>query len=204
MKVSNVKYYTDQDFADYLKMPGTSFSSLKDEVITPTAGMQLGTRVHNYLNEPDKYDWQQPEMVLPIAKVLRTYIGEAFEYLEKEVAFTADFTHNGMVLHYKGRADMLKVGRLIIDIKVLAGGVAPAIDRFGYDKQISGYCYGTGAPLGLIIAYNKLSKKVEVKAIKPNAEFWEYQIVSRGEPITIHTAVSNYNLTAGTSGYNSI
>jgi hypothetical protein len=183
MQIINTIYYRNQDFADYLKMPGLSYSGTKDEVITPTEGMSLGTRVHNYLNEPDKYDWKQPEMVLPIAKALRAFLGDAFHALEKEVAFTSDFIHNGMLLHYKGRADMIKIGRLLVDIKVLGSNIQNAIDRFGYDKQLSGYCLATTTPLGLIIAYNKLLKKVEVKAIKPDAAFWEYQCVQRGEPV---------------------
>jgi hypothetical protein len=183
MQILNIKYYRDLPFEDYLKMPGTSFSGIKGFEGAPTPGMQLGTRVHNYLNEPETYDWQQPDMVLPIAKALRAYLGDAFTALEKEVAFTCDFLHNGLSMGYKGRADMLKVGRLVVDIKVLAGPLESAIERFGYANQVSGYCFGTSSPMGLIIAYNKLKKKVEVKAIKPDVSFWEYQVVRLGEPM---------------------
>jgi len=183
MKVTNLQYYNSLEFEDYLAMPGTSFSSLKDEVIPVSAGMQLGTRVHNYLLEPEKYDWQQGPTVKKITEALQKHLGDAFTYLEKEVAFTADFTHNGMLLHYKGRADLMKAGRIVIDLKILAGALQPSIERFNYDKQISGYCLATGAALGLIIAYNKAKNIVEIKAIKPSADFWEYQVVSRGIPI---------------------
>ena len=182
MQVTNTIYYSDQDFADYLKLPGTSFSSLKGE-IPVSAGMALGSRIHAYLNEPGKYDWRDAEMVLPIAKVLRSHVGDAFQYLQKEVAFTSIFEHNGMELKYKGRADLLKAGRIVIDFKILAGSLGAAIERFGYDKQLSGYCLGTGSPLGLIIAYNKSSRKVEVKTVKPSCDFWEYQTVRLGEPV---------------------
>lgn len=180
MQVTNLKYYNGLEFADYLAMPGTSFSSLKDEPIPVSTGMQLGTRVHNYLLEPEKYDWEQGATVKKIAEALQKHLGEAYKFLQKEVAFTADFIHNGMLLHYKGRADLMKAGRIIIDLKILAGGLQPSIERFNYDKQISGYCLATGASLGLIIAYNKAKNIVETKAIKPSAEFWEYQVVSRG------------------------
>lgn len=183
MKVTNVQYYSGLDFEEYLKMPGVSFSSLKDAEIPVSAGMQLGTRVHNYLLEPDKYDWEQGATVKKIAEALQKQLGEAYKFLEKEVAFTADFTHNGMLLRYKGRADLLKAGRIVIDLKILSGALVPAIERFGYDNQISGYCLATGADLGLIIAYNKAKNIVETKAIKPSAEFWAYQVVSRGVPI---------------------
>ncbi len=181
MQVDNTKYFYNQDFDEYLKLHGTSFSGLKDTIIQPTEGMRLGTRVHNYLNEPDKYDWQQADIVLPIAKELRIRIGAAFNVMEKEVGFTADFYHNGMMLKYKGRADMLFAGRVVIDLKVLAGSLEQATKLFGYDNQISGYCLATHSDIGIIISYNKARKKTEVKTIKPNPAFWEYQCVYRGQ-----------------------
>ena len=182
MKVSNINYFYNQKFEDYLKMPGTSFSATKNELITPTESMKLGTRVHNYLNEPHEYDWADAEKVIPIATALRATIGDAFSHLKKEVGFTSNFTHNGMTLDYKGRADMLYVGKVVIDIKVLAGSIDSAIERFGYDRQISGYCLATGANFGLIISWNKMSKKVEKKMILPSDAFWKYQCAHRGFP----------------------
>lgn len=182
MTIANIKYYRDLPFEDYLAMPGTSFSSLKGE-IPASEGMKLGTRVHNYLNEPASYDWQQVEIVKPIAAALRSYLGDAFKFLEKEVAFTCDMIHNGMLLKYKGRADGLKIGRIVIDFKVLAGSLEAACNQFDYPHQLSGYGLGTGSPLGLIIAFNKSAKKVETKTIRTVAAFWEYQTVRLGKPL---------------------
>jgi hypothetical protein len=187
MQIINTKYYLDLPFEDYLQMPGTSYSSIKGFEGEPTEGMKLGTRVHAYLNEPKEYDWQQAEIVIPIATALRAYLGDAFHFLDKEVAFTSTFIHNGMKLAYKGRADMMKIGRIIVDLKILSGSLQQAIERFGYERQISGYCLATGSKLGLIIAWNKLQKKVEVKAIKPNPAFWEFQCVRMGEPLEAAT-----------------
>lgn len=183
MTVQNIIYYRGLDFEDYLKMPGTSFSSIKDFQGPPSTGMQLGTRVHNYLNEPEKFDWVDAETVIVIATELKRYLGDAYTVLEKEVAFTADFIHNGMALKFRGRADMLRIGRIVVDLKILAGGLDASIARFGYDKQISGYCYGGDAPVGLILAFNKAKKIVETKLIKPNDSFWNYQIVRLGQPL---------------------
>lgn len=177
-----MQYYRGQDFAAYLTMPGTSFSGLKDVPVPQSAGMSLGTRVHNYILEPEKFDWTDAGIVRKIADALRTYMGGALDVLESEVAFTADFHHNGMVLPYKGRADKLKIGRLVVDFKILGGSLMSAIARFGYDKQLSGYCLATGSPLGLIIAYNKSRKQVETHLLGPNPEFWEYQAVRMGRP----------------------
>ena len=183
MTVSNIKYYRDLPFEDYLKLPGTSYSGIKGFSGDPTKGMQLGTRVHNFLNEPDKYDWKDTEIVKPIAQALRMYLGEAYHAMEKEVGFTADFIHNGMRLPYRGRADMIKVGKVLVDLKVLSGSLNSAIERFGYADQMAGYLYGTCTPLAIIIAYNKSSKKVEVKTLRPAAAFWEYQTARLGVPL---------------------
>jgi hypothetical protein len=37
--------------------------------------------------------------------------------------------------------------------------------------------------MGLIVAWNKLQKKVETKVVRPVADFWEYQVVRMGEPV---------------------
>jgi len=182
MKISNTTYYYGQDFEKYLAMPGTSYSSLKDNPITPSAGMSLGTRVHNYLLEPEMYDWKDSGSVKAIATELRRYIGDAFQYFEKEVAFTAEFSHNGLTLPYKGRADLLKIGTMIIDLKVLGGSLDSAIARFGYHDQVSGYCLATGCTRGLILAFNKTKMRVETKLITPTQDFWEYQCVRLGMP----------------------
>lgn len=182
MKASGTTYYKDLPFEEYLKLPGTSYSSLKGER-TPTAGMRLGTRVHNYINEPATYDWKDADLVLPIASQIKAYVGDAFKYLEKEVAFTSNFFHNGLMLKYKGRADMLKIGRIVIDLKILSGPLDAAIERFGYKDQISGYCLATGSQMGLIIALNNQRRRVESKLIIPDAAFWEYQCVRLGGSI---------------------
>ena len=83
MQILNTQYYHNLDFEDYLKMPGTSYSSIKGFEGEPTEGMKLGSRVHAYLNEPKEYDWQQVDIVIPIATALRGCLGDAFHYLDK-------------------------------------------------------------------------------------------------------------------------
>lgn len=182
MIISNIKYYHDLPFEAYLAMPGTSFSSLKGE-IPVSDGMRLGTRVHQYLTEPGAYDWQQVNEVRDIAIALRDKLGSALLHLQKEVAFTCDMIHNGMLLAYKGRVDLLFAGRVVVDLKILSGALEGACTRFGYPDQVSGYCLGTASPLGLIIAYNKTRKQVEVKAVRPTMDFWNYQVVRLGKPV---------------------
>ena len=183
MQVTNTQYFHNLPFEEYLKIPGTSYSSIKGFEGEPTEGMKLGSRVHAYMNEPENYDWVDAQAVQAIAVQLRAYLGESYLFLQKEVAFTADFIHNGMSLRYKGRADMLKAGRIVVDLKILGGPLPAAIERFGYDRQLSGYAIATGSKCALILAWNKLKRRVETKMIKPDAAFWEYQCVQKGEPI---------------------
>jgi hypothetical protein len=178
MKVSNVRYYSDIDFDEYIKLPGVSYSGIKG-VIPVSAGMSLGTKVHHYMLEPEKYVWEDVDKVRKIAAALRQYLGSAMDVLQKEVAITADFIHNGLVMPYKGKIDLLSNGRLVVDLKVLAGPLAPSIHRFGYDKQVSGYCLAASAPMGLILSYNKQKNIVETAIIKPSEEWWAYQVVQR-------------------------
>lgn len=187
MIIANLKYYRNLPFEDYLQLPGVSFSSMKGEVI-PTAGMMLGTRVHNYLNEPEKYDWKQVDEVKAIAGALRGTLGDSFKYMEKEIAFTCDMIHNGMVMKYKGRADVLKPGRIVVDFKVLGGSVESACERFGYPDQLAGYAFPNMCNRALILAYNKMRKVPEIKLItqrdieKSINEYWAYQVVRLGVP----------------------
>lgn len=189
MIVSNTIYYDSLDFDKYLQTEGTSFSSIKGFEGTPTAGMQLGTRVHNYISEPEKYDWQQVEEVKAIAGAIRGFVGGAFKYAKKEISFTSDFTFQGLTMKYKGRADALIKGQLIIDYKVLSGSLENACNLFRYPEQISGYCLAAGCEKGLIIAYNKRLKKIETKLITPSTDFWEYNIVRFGKSVT--NAITN-------------
>jgi hypothetical protein len=179
MLVRNVKYYSDLEFADYLAMPGVSYSSIKGFDGPANVGMSLGTNVHQYILEPAHYPWENVAIVKPIAAALRQFLDDALIHLQKEIAFTADFHYNGLIMPYKGRADLLKVGKIVVDLKVLSGALAPAIARFGYDKQLSGYCLATSSPMGLILAYNRVRKVVEHAIIKPSEEYWNYQIVQR-------------------------
>lgn len=181
-QVENVRYYRDMPFEEYLSIPGISFSSIKGFEGAPSIGMQLGTRVHNFLNEPALYDWEQVEVVRPIAAAIRAKLGNAYKFMEKELAFTAEFHYLGMVMVYKGRADLIKVGNVLVDYKVLSGSLDSAIERFGYDRQLSGYCLATGCRLGIIISWNKAKKRIEQRTITPDPTFWMHHVVKLGRP----------------------
>lgn len=185
--VSNLQFHNDIPFEDYLALPGYSFSGLKSkmsgEVIKPSTGMMLGTRVHNYLLEPEKYDGVDYAMVTKIAAVLRGYLGAATQFLIKEQAFTATFTYDGYEMQYKGRTDLLFPNKLVIDLKILSGDLQSAIDRFNYGSQLTGYAIATGCMTSIIISFNKKNSKVESRIIPKQYEFWMHCIKTYGNPI---------------------
>jgi hypothetical protein len=189
MQVKNLQYYSDLDFDEYLQISGYSFSGIKmlesGQAIIPTEGMKLGTRVHNFILEPKKYDWENHIEVNKIATKIREIYQPFIKYMEPELAFTCRFEHNGMYLNYKGRTDLIYKGKLIVDLKILSGKLEPAIERFGYDKQLSGYALATGCKNAMIISYNKANKHnvLETKLIEPNHDWWNYMVIKYGTPI---------------------
>jgi len=188
IRVSNLKYYSDLDFDEYLDIKGYSFSGIKmlesGIAIVPSEGMKLGTRVHNFLLEPHKYDQVDYSIVTKIGGELKKFLGPAIKFLEKEVAFTCKMECNGMQMQYKGRADLLYKGKLIIDLKVLAGTLKPAVERFGYERQLSGYAIATSINNILLLSYNKSLKKdnIEHQMFSPNQDWWMYVITKYGAP----------------------
>jgi hypothetical protein len=196
MKIFNTQYYSDLDFEEYKQMPGISYSSLREDApTTPTPAMSLGTKVHQFLLEPHLYKYDDITIVRPIAIEIRRYLGDAFDAFQKELSFTAMFTHNGMAMPYKGRADLIKVGKLIVDIKISNMYLHRGVSHFGYEKQLAGYCLATGTvgtmPNGLaaiIVSYNKVTRHIEKHLIKrqtiaDHVGFWEYQVARNGKPI---------------------
>lgn len=183
LEVRNTQFHEDMTFDEYLAMPGYSYSKIKGFQGPPNAGMSLGTRVHNYLNEPHLYDWKDAPEVIKIATALKAFLGDSYKFMKKELAFSCEFHYEGIVMKYKGRADMIKVGSILVDLKVLSGSLESSCERFGYPFQISGYCLASATPLGLILAYNRSKGITETKIIKPEHKYWEYQVARFGTPL---------------------
>lgn len=187
IQVSNLQFHNDLPFDEYLALSGYSFSGLKaqisGEVIKSSTGMQIGTRVHNYLLEPEKYDGVDYDTVTKVAAKLRENLGPAIKFLLKEQAFTATFMYDGYEMQYKGRADLLLPGKLVIDLKILSGDLQPAINRFNYGEQLTGYALATGCMTSIIISFNKKNSKVESRIIPKQYEFWMHCIKTYGTPI---------------------
>lgn len=180
--VRNLQVYENVPFDEYLQINGTSYSSIKGFCGEISEGMKLGSRVHAFLGEPHEYDWQDYSTVKTIAGEIKKRIGPAFKYLAKEVCFTAEFHYHGFMMRFKGRVDAGEFQKIILDYKILSGGVDSAIQMFGYDRQMSGYCLATNTPMALIIAWNKSKKRIEPKTIKPDYRWWAEKVLTHGYP----------------------
>lgn len=181
MQVDNIKYYKGADFAMYKAMPGLSYSGIKGGEIAATPKMMLGTAVHNYLLEPENFNHEQRDVVIPIVQALRSEIGDVLKYAQTELSVTADFTHLGNTFAYKGRIDIL-LNDLVIDLKVSSQPLDKSIAYFGYDKQVNGYMLATLSKTGMIIRICPKTKKIEKKIIAKDTTFWEWICELHGIP----------------------
>ncbi len=195
MNVSQVKFYPELPWDDYLKTPGWSFSGIKNdgrvEPMLESEGMRIGKLVHTYLLKPELYDYNDAGIVVPIARELNRKCGYGLiRNLEKECAVTARFEFEGLYMDYKGLIDTHLKKIIVIDFKVLAGDLDGYIARFHYDHQLIGYGAPVEAKQRLIIAFNKKTKLVQTKFISYDPRWWQYQIKKYGK------SVAEYNQSA--------
>lgn len=196
MTVHNVTLLPDVPFDDYLKMPGWSYSGIKGAKIEPTPKMGLGTACHNYLLTPSEYNHDH-NLVPALAFELKKMLGPLLPFCWPELAVTAEFVHDGMVMPYKGRIDLPVVldGQvsnplnLVIDIKVTEMDTRKGIDFFGYHHQVNGYALAIGASRMVIVSVNpkKLKKReiaTQVIPIQRETRFWEQAVLKLGKPIS--------------------
>lgn len=186
MKIRNLQVFKGLPFEDYKALPGLSHSAIKSDgaVFTATPAMQLGTKVHNYLLEPHKYDHSDIETVRPLAVALKKRVGDVLmQRMEPELSVTCEMHHNGMKLQYKGRLDMSAMNVLVVDFKVTKMPIHKGVEHFGYDNQQSGYALATGARAAIIMAINPTTKAIQVFNVPIRTDWWEYQIVKHGTPI---------------------
>jgi len=198
MLVRNVRLHRDVPFDDYLKLPGWSYSGIKGSKIEPTPKMLLGTAVHAYLLSPSEYNHDH-FLVPALAKELRLVLGPLLQFATPELAVTAEFVHEGMVMCYKGRIDLPvvmndEIGNplnLVIDLKVTEMDTRKGIDFFGYHHQVNGYSLAIGAKRMVIVSVNpaklkRREKATQVIPIQPDSRFWEQAVLKFGRPDT-HT-----------------
>lgn len=187
MQVQNQKILKTCPFEDYLQIPAWSYSGIKFngvEKFEPSAKMQLGTHVHNYILTPKEYKYNDIDIVRPIAVKLKQTIGEVLlSHCEPELAVTADFIHESFCLKYKGRLDLSIPGRLVIDLKITEMDIRRGIEFFGYNHQQSGYAAAIGAHNAFIVSIHPKKLTTQIYSVPLRYDFWDHHIKQKGEPI---------------------
>lgn len=154
--------------------------------------MNLGTAVHHYLLEPEKYDHtnEQHELIKAAAVALKNKIGNLYRLLIPERVVLADFSYNGFTLPFKGRLDLSIENQIVIDIKVSRMPLEKAIKYFEYEDQLSGYAIPIKAKVAMIIGINPdtvgpgKEPLISIANIPIKDDWWKYQVVQKGNPTT--------------------
>jgi hypothetical protein len=188
MQIRDIQLIKKLPFEKYLELPGLSYSGIKalhNGEFKVTNKMQLGTHLHNYLLEPDTYDYTNANhgLVVQMAKAIKNQLGIAILGMESEVAVTANLEHQGFTMPYKGRIDLMRYGRIIIDLKVSSVPLIKSIPFFGYDRQLTGYAMCTMAKAQMILRVCPSTLRTEIKAVPLDTEWWKVQIVKHGQPL---------------------
>jgi hypothetical protein len=186
MQVTNVQYYKGYDFEKYQALEGNSYSSIKGGVFKSTPKMRLGTAVHNFLLEPEKYDNSNRDLVYPIANVVAQNLGDILPFLDTELSVTCDMSYEGFTMPYRGRVDMVRCGKVVVDLKVSEIPLSRSVAFFGYAKQLTGYCLATSSDYGIIIRVCPKTYKVEKTSIRKDIAWWEQKVLSLGIPSNIY------------------
>ncbi len=182
---TNITFHKDCEWDTYCKLPGHSFSSLKNEQrpFVESEGSRIGKAVHQYILKPLEYDWSMPEIVIPIARKLIDFVSPSvLKQMVPECGITATFTSDGFELPWRGMPDLYLRNVLVIDFKVFkSGSVAQFIKNYGSDNQVRGYMLPVSAPVGLIVGYNRTKREVDVATILPDGHWWDNIVKTKGE-----------------------
>ena len=183
MTAADIKIYQDIPFDEYLKLPGYSYSGIKHDgkEFAPSRKMIIGTMVHQYLNEPHRFNGDI-RIVKPIATAIIKTLGPLYKHLQYETSICCNFCHHGIIMKYRGRIDAGIRNRIVIDFKI-GKDVESSKAFFGYDDQLSGYATAYNAPLALIVACNPEAREpvATVIPVTISHKFWEAQVLLKGE-----------------------
>jgi hypothetical protein len=184
MQIFDVRILEGVPFDEYLKLPGTSFSTVRGfhGVDTPTKKMKFGSRVHTYLLEPEKYDGVDYRLVRPVAQKLKDYLGVLLKHGKFELTVLCTMVHNGYYLYYRGRIDVF-AGGMVIDLKVSNLNILKAINHFKYNHQLNGYAIAISAKASILFSINPETLNIQTAPIPTEYDFWQQQVLTYGKPI---------------------
>lgn len=187
LHVNNFQLHTNFPFDEYQSLPGWSYSGIKEwergTKIEPTEKMRIGTLVHSYLLEPSSYTHEYREIVIHAANAVKQTLGALLPIMTHEASITADFNYQGLTMPYRGRADMIRVGKIVLDLKVSEMPLAKSIPFFGYQNAMSGYALAAGCKVAIIVRVCPKKFTTEVKTVPITPEWWMAQVLRFGKPL---------------------
>ena len=182
MIVSNKKVFSAVNFDQYLTMPGMSYSGIKSAggKIVETEKMKLGKKVDAYLFTPHEYQpGPDDKQIKALALAAKTEL--AGLKFSGQNSYTADFTHEGKTMAYKGRPD-IDAGILIVDLKISELDIVKAIEFFRYDWQVSGYVKASpGATMAMLLSVHPKTLKVSKMMLPIKVDWWQQAIKMYGK-----------------------
>lgn len=188
MIITNIKLYENMSFADYLALPGLSYSGTKGDgtPIVETEKMRFGSLVDCYLFEPAKYNGDKYTLVKPVAKAVHDILGPIIKHGKPQLVVTCTMIFGGLYVNYKGRIDLFSPvgGRIVFDLKCSEiKDLTQAINFFGYNHQLNGYALAAQAPVSMIISINPKTFHIQKQAIPTRCDWWENKVLQYGQPI---------------------
>lgn len=184
MKIFDTRIIEGVPFDDYLKLPGISYSTIKNNGtrIDPTNKMKFGSLVDAYIFEPHTYTGEYYNLVRPIAEKVVSVLGPLIKHGRRQIVVMCTMVYKGLYMYYKGRVD-LEAGGLVIDHKVSEMNILAAINHFGYNHQVNGYAIPLGSKGGLIFSVHPKTHAIQLQAIQNSLIWWQQQVLKYGKPI---------------------
>lgn len=152
-------------FEEYLAEPGYSnsfFKFMKPEV-RASDGVRIGKIVDAIVFDDD---WRQYEAdpLFDVAMMFAVQIKKEVDIsrAKTQVSLFAKFKSGNKALPVKGRADII-IGDLIVDLKVLdvpAHNLIRAINHFGYNTAMNGYCMMANMPHWALLVYSRRERRI--------------------------------------------
>lgn len=194
IQYSNIKRIDALDFDIYKRMPGYSFSFLKNEDFgrpqeeEETYKIRVGKIVDAILTEDGNVDMKCEEY--PIARSIAIKIKEKFgayiKNFHKQPSFTADLTFQNHVMPSRGRLDYLLPRVAVVDLKVTFEKKYKELIRYmQYNDQQWNYANMAQVKRKYIMIHSVplgITDMIDLGVVTPRNEFWESKVLKFGIP----------------------
>lgn len=194
IQYSNIKRIDALDFDIYKKMPGYSFSFLKNEdfgraqEVNETFKIKVGKIVDAILTEDGNVDMMCEEYAIArsIAIKIKEKFGAYIKHFHKQPSFVADLNYQNLVMPSRGRLDYLLPRLAVVDLKVtFEKNWKGLIKYMRYEDQQWNYANMAEVKRKYIMIHSVplgTTEMVDLGVVTPRNEFWESKVLKFGIP----------------------